>query len=682
MKRLRFLSKSRFIMGNTCPTRLYYTGKPEYADQKLEDPFLQALAEGGIQVGELAKLMFPGGTDVETLDIEESLAQTAALMERDEVVIFEGAVRWGDCFLRADVIVKRGQFVELFEVKAKSFDGSVYRETGETPFLTKKGLIRSGWVDKLYDVAFQAFVMRKAYPELTICPHLMLVDKSATAATSGLNQKFLITRNERGRVRVKAGDVTEADLETPLLCVVAVGHEVGLIHAGNDSKDKRPGTFEDHVLRLAAAYAVDEKLSASLGQQCGGCEFNAKPADFAAGLKCGRSECWAEQLGQSVEDVHGQPTILEIWNYRRKPQLLQQGKALLQDVDIEDDIPEPKSSKVTKSGMRTFERQRVQVEKWQAGDMTPEVDSAVLAREMASWEEPFHLIDFETTTAAIPFHAGTRPYEGIAFQFSHHVMTRDGVIHHENEFLHMEQGEFPNFEFVRALRDAVGTKGTIFRYAAHENSFLNFIRTQLLRSEEPDRDELVAFIETIATPTRDSIDTWTPTRQFVDLCDLVKRTYYHPLMKGSNSIKAVLPAILNESRTLQERFSKPVYGTATMRSLNFEDKAWIKLDGDRVKDPYKALPPLFDGVSASDERLLYQSENLADGGAAMMAWARMQFTEMSELERQALKSALLKYCELDTLAMAMLLIVLREAAGTPVAAPERVAGAPRGKAAS
>jgi len=38
----------------------------------------------------------------------------------------------------------------------------------------------------------------------------------------------------------------------------------------------------------------------------------------------------------------------------------------------------------------------------------------------------------------------------------------------------------------------------------------------------------------------------------------------------------------------------------------------------------------------------------------MTAYARMQFTEMTEFESKELQKALLKYCELDTLAMVMI----------------------------
>ena len=40
----------------------------------MDDKFLQALADGGYQVGELAKLYFPNGHDIMTLDYEEAEA--------------------------------------------------------------------------------------------------------------------------------------------------------------------------------------------------------------------------------------------------------------------------------------------------------------------------------------------------------------------------------------------------------------------------------------------------------------------------------------------------------------------------------------------------------------------------------------------------------------------------------
>lgn len=79
---MRYLTKSRFKLALECMTKLYYTKKEDYADESLDDPFLEALAEGGFQVGELAKYLFcddPVGQNitVNTLDYDEALLKYA-----------------------------------------------------------------------------------------------------------------------------------------------------------------------------------------------------------------------------------------------------------------------------------------------------------------------------------------------------------------------------------------------------------------------------------------------------------------------------------------------------------------------------------------------------------------------------------------------------------------------------
>ena len=63
---MRYLTKSRFRLGIDCPSKLYYTKKEKlYANTKDLDTFMQALASGGFQVEELARLHYPGGTLIE-----------------------------------------------------------------------------------------------------------------------------------------------------------------------------------------------------------------------------------------------------------------------------------------------------------------------------------------------------------------------------------------------------------------------------------------------------------------------------------------------------------------------------------------------------------------------------------------------------------------------------------------
>jgi hypothetical protein len=53
-------------------------------------------------------------------------------------------------------------------------------------------------------------------------------------------------------------------------------------------------------------------------------------------------------------------------------------------------------------------------------------------------------------------------------------------------------------------------------------------------------------------------------------------------------------------------------------------------------------------------------EELADGGTALTAYGKLQYTDMPPEERLELKNSLLKYCELDTLAMVMIVEFFRE----------------------
>ena len=152
-------------------------------------------------------------------------------------------------------------------------------------------------------------------------------------------------------------------------------------------------------------------------------------------------------------------------------------------------------------------------------------------------------------------------------------------------------------------------------------------------------------------------------RDMIDLYELVLGGFYHPAMKGSNSIKQVLPAVIESSMFLQKKYSQSIYGTMSIPSLNLNNHIWLlKNEQDRWISPYKTLPQIFEDI---DDELLDSlnfepGEELSDGGAAMMAYAKMQFTEMHPQERNLYRNALLRYCEPDTLAMVMIYEAWRE----------------------
>jgi hypothetical protein len=129
--------------------------------------------------------------------------------------------------------------------------------------------------------------------------------------------------------------------------------------------------------------------------------------------------------------------------------------------------------------------------------------------------------------------------------------------------------------------------------------------------------------------------------------------YYSPHAGGSNSLKYILPATIKASGYLQKKYSQPVYGSQTMPSKNFTGKIW--LETPEHINPYKALPAVFEEYAEDTLDSMFEGfDEVAEGGAAMTAYAKLQFGNVPDAQRERLRDALLKYCELDTLAMVMI----------------------------
>lgn len=646
----RHLTKSRFKQALECPTKLFYAGKPAYLNNSLDDSFLAALAEGGYQVGALACLMYPGGVEVTDSGHKAQLERTRELLQRDEVTIYEAALEAQGLFVRVDILRKRGNRVELVEVKAKSYDPD---KDGD--FRGAKGQLRSDMLPYLQDIAFQRHVAALASPQFEYRCFLMLADKSKSATVDGLNQRFRVRRQGR-QVQVILAPGTELSaLGEPILTAVSVDSQVAEILTGTVDVAGVPMPFADAASHFASAYREDRRLTPRPGAVCGNCEFKATTPPQAEEARSGFHECWSAAFGWAAEDFAG-GTVLDLWNLRKKDVLIAQGVRKPSAVTLEDlgfDGAEPGTD-----GMGQKHRQWYQCSRDWPGGADFFFDAGGMAAAMRTWRYPLHFIDFETCAVAIPFAKGHRPYETVAFQFSHHVMHEDGRAEHRTQFLEATPGVDPCVPFLRALREALaGDDGTVFRWATHENTVLNQLRRQLLDDPQPPADAaaLVEFIDTI-TMRKDAQGEVIGPRNMVDLCKLAERYFFHPATRGSSSLKKVLPALMASSAFLRELYRLPVYGSPDMPSLNLAQPMawWVEQDG-QIQDPYSLLPPVFGDFSPEEVESVEAgfAPELQEGGAAMAAFARLQFEEIDFGERAAIRRALLRYCELDTLAMVM-----------------------------
>lgn len=205
----------------------------------------------------------------------------------------------------------------------------------------------------------------------------------------------------------------------------------------------------------------------------------------------------------------------------------------------------------------------------------PELDLAS-ARVIQELGLPRYYLDFETIQFAVPIWAGTSPYEQLPFQWSCHLQTVDGALGHR-EFLDVS-GDAPMRSFADSLIAAIGSEGPILVYSGFESRILRELGTRY-----PD---LAAPLAAIAA-------------RLFDLLSVAREHYYHPVMKGSWSIKSVLPTIAPE------------------------------LD-------YAALG------------------EVNNGGAAQSAYLELLNPETAPARRAQLFEALRVYCQRDTLAMVRL----------------------------
>ena len=154
----------------------------------------------------------------------------------------------------------------------------------------------------------------------------------------------------------------------------------------------------------------------------------------------------------------------------------------------------------------------------------PEI-SAGAKRALSALPYPRYYLDFETIGPAVPFWAGTRPYEAVPVQWSCHIDdgTGDGSyqsMRHE-EFLDLS-GQPPMRSLAEGLIECLGDSGPVLMYTTYEQGVIRRLSEMF-----PDlADDLQKIIG-----------------RLFDLYPVVNNNYYHTDMLGSWSIKAVLPTI-------------------------------------------------------------------------------------------------------------------------------------------
>lgn len=205
------------------------------------------------------------------------------------------------------------------------------------------------------------------------------------------------------------------------------------------------------------------------------------------------------------------------------------------------------------------------------------VDKRLIGEFLSTLSYPLYFLDFETMQEVIPPFDGAKPYEQIPFQYSlHYIDSENGELKHK-EFLAIS-GEDPRRAIAESLCEDIPKNVCVLAY----NKKFECGRIKELAEEFPD---LASHLFNIKNNIKDL------------LVPFQKGAYYTKAMKGSFSIKSVLPAIFPDDPSLD----------------------------------------------------YHNLEEIHNGSEAMTVFPLIK--DMPPKEQERTRKNLLKYCELDTFAM-------------------------------
>jgi hypothetical protein len=286
----------------------------------------------------------------------------------------------------------------------------------------------------------------------------------------------------------------------------------------------------------------------AIGEQC----FSPYNCDFMG-------QCWKNVPADSVFSLSGIPKseLFELYN-----------SGVKRIDDIQEGTVMPEGLKLQVEAIRK---------------KAPIIDRMGIKKFLSELQYPLFFLDFETTMPAIPMYEGNKPYQHLPFQYSLHYKKNPDSEPEHFEFL-ADTHTDPRKSFLLSLLEHTKRPGDILvYYATFERSVFNSLKKDFPEFGK-EIDLRLSRIRDLILPFKD-------------------RLYYHPDMKGSSSIKNVLPALVP-------------------------------------------------GFS-------YDNLVITNGNVAMGAYEKLRH-ETDLFVQQELREALLAYCKLDTLAMVKILEVLEK----------------------
>lgn len=300
-----------------------------------------------------------------------------------------------------------------------------------------------------------------------------------------------------------------------------------------------------------------ERMRQALGAECPAIDIGTYcDSPFECGFK---SHCWAHIPDNSVFDLKERG--IDKFEYYRN------GIIKFTDLNLDE----------------LNYKQRMQIEAEITGKKVINRDS--IKEFLNTLRYPLCFLDFETISPAIPMFDNTSPYEKLPFQYSLYCLENETSELKHYEFL-AEEGTDQREPLIKGLISLIPDDACVLSY---NMTFEKGVLANLA-------DEFPSYRKKLENISKNIVDLMPPFKQ---------RYYYTREMKGSYSLKFVLPALVPE--------------------------------------------------------LSYNGLAIRDGDAASIAYNNL-LSINDKAERERIRRDLLEYCKRDTLGMVRLLEKLREAA--------------------
>lgn len=237
---------------------------------------------------------------------------------------------------------------------------------------------------------------------------------------------------------------------------------------------------------------------------------------------------------------------------------------------------------------------------------------------------PYHFIDFEAATSAVPMAKNQRVYDPILFQFSCHTVFEKGKIIH-SEWVDEAPCQYPHPYFINAICSVPHIEeGTIVQFSPFERQSLYRLMREVEKDDKYDSATKDRFRKVLVGNNQSA-------ERFFDLSKVIRDGYYNCYMDEGLTLKETLKNILQVERRLNLDVLPPV----TLHDVSVQLSS-IEQNGI-VKSPYKLL---------MDDDL-----KIGNGMAAMNAYISMKSGVVSVEERQLIPKLLKRYCALDSYAL-------------------------------